>query len=416
MHFHFSACTKCSARTQCTCVIEPLTNSSTLNYGSPINHYESLAASGVQHHQNYSHSHSVYNTIENVNPKCEPTALLTVNHQHITYNYPIYHAPAAPVVTTNPSVNSSPKSSTDHHTCSTVSPATASHAAHYPAPEESAKAAYHHYHPTAATGYSGTESSLCYNNNCETLNYNTSIPGSYDYDLHARHHLSSAHHTTSHNQHATSEPAEYINYSDLKCPTARQPSAAAMAGSEIVSNEPEFINYSELKHFPHIMDTSGPQDSKPTKLNTSEETSLYTDPYESCYYSSGRATKVEKSKEKFMDHTIPSTYSYDTVNHHHYNHGASGNYFANATTASTSNTYPGVVTNYYDTATTGGASAATNSLHHHQLPSQPQATYDYTGSSAAAYASAYSYDQMSSSRSGSLTGGSGAVPCHTYAH
>lgn len=430
-----TACTKCSTRTQCTCVIEPLANPTTLNYSAtPINHYESLAGSGVPH-QNYSHSHNVYNSIENVNPKCEPpTALLTVNHQHITYNYPIYHAPSAQILASNTSVNSSPKSSTDQHSCATTSPATASHAPHYSSvPQEDSKAAYHHYHhnATAAATYPSESSSLCYNNNCETLNYNQSLSGTYDYDVHSRH-LSSHHHHHHPAQDPLStggEPAEYINYSDLKCSTARPTVNAAIAASEMANSEPEFINYAELKHFPHIMDsTTTAQEIKPGKLGVIEHSSVYpdisnagrspSDPYEACYYSTTiRPTKVEKTKEKYVEsqHTS-AAYSYDPVNHPYSNNA---NYFANVATSGTPSTgnnhhyTTGVTTNYYDTGPTS-SSPVSSAMHHHVSAQSHPSSYEYSGSATSSYVSAYAYDQMGS-RGTSLTA-AGTAPCHTYAH
>ncbi|XP_019890139.1 transcription factor glial cells missing 2 [Musca domestica] len=454
--YQFNTCSKCSTRNQCTCVLDPLANPSTLNYTStPLNHYESLAASGP--HQNYTHSHNVYNAIENVNPKCEPpppTALLTVNHQHITYNYPIYHTPAAPILSASASVNSSPKSNSDQHSCMATSPNMGMHGAHYNTPQEDSKissANYHHYHhhhhgsAAAVTASYPSEASLCYNNNCETINYNQS--SAYDYDVYAAKHMTT---TTQHSaeHHTTAEPAEYINYSELKCSTMRPPTTNHHP-AEVTNNEPEFINYSELKHFPHIMD-SATAEIKPSKINeTDTSTSSYSeipntataatrtanDAYETCYYSSSiRPTKVEKSKEKYAEPspTASGSYNYDTLNHQHY--PGSGNYFANFTSMGSNATHNiphqyGNMHNYYDSGTTTSPTASSLHSHHHHVPSSSAAAntnahhhssvYEYNGSttSSSSYISPYAYDQMSS-RSSGLVGAaaSASAPCHTYAH
>ncbi|XP_073822891.1 gcm2 isoform X2 [Musca autumnalis] len=450
--YQFNACTKCSARNQCTCVLDPLANNATLNYTStPLNHYDSLTAAAS--HPNYVHSHNVYNAIENVNPKCEPpppTALLTVNHQHITYNYPIYHTPAAPILTTNASVNSSPKSSSDQHSCIASSPNMAIHGPHhYNVPQEDSKVMasnYHHYHHHNAAANLPTnypsETSLCYNNNCETVNYNQTA-AAYDYGVYTKHLTTSQQHQE---QHSTSEPAEYINYSDLKCTTLRPGNNSAEAGN----NEPEFINYAELKHFPHIMDSTS-HEIKPSKINQSEiATTAYTelppsntrspnDTYESCYYNSAiRPTKMEKSKEKYVEPSPPAAagvYNYDTTTNQHY--PGSANYFANVTAASanaTSGNIPhqyGGVSNYYDTGTASTSPASSlhsHSHHHHHHSHTPSAAqthphhhssvYDYNGSTTtSSYISPYAYDQMSS-RSSGLVGATTtpSAPCQTYAH
>ncbi|TMW48558.1 hypothetical protein DOY81_006347, partial [Sarcophaga bullata] len=133
--YQFNTCKKCETRTQCTCVIEPLANTSSLNYTTtPLHHYEPLTA-GTVSHQNFSHSHHAHNicnsneTNSSSNTKCEATtALLTVNHQHITYNYPIYHAPTSAVIPANSSVLASSKSTTEsataHHVCNNSPAAT----------------------------------------------------------------------------------------------------------------------------------------------------------------------------------------------------------------------------------------------------------------------------------------------------
>nr|XP_013101052.1 unnamed protein product [Stomoxys calcitrans] len=452
--YQFNACTKCSPRTQCTCVMDPLSNAGGFQYGNnPLNHYDSLAA--PPHHQSYTHPHTVYNAMETIKPKCEaPTALLTVNHQHITYNYPIYHAPAAPLMSANPSsLNSSPKSSSAElqHGCATASPATASHAPHYSMPQEDTKASYHHYHHhhhpppapppsnavTAAATYTSETSSLCYNNNCETLNYNQAMAaaGSYDYDGSSRHHIASQH-PASHDHHNTTtptEPAEYINYSDLKCSNAR----VTATGADMSGSEPEFINYAELKHFPHIMDsTAVAQEIKPPKLSGTDHSSVYSDicsgrspsdPYEHCYYASPanhRPAKMErdKSKEKYMEHQHSSApaYGYEAGNptsHHHYSNNSS--YFSNATGGSgpiTNNQqHYAAITNYYDTAgTTSSHSAAASAGHHPTTQSTNHPAYEYNATSSSPYLMHYGYDQMAPRNTG-LTA-AGTAPCHTYAH
>ncbi|XP_065357240.1 transcription factor glial cells missing 2 [Calliphora vicina] len=442
-----NTCNKCTARTQCTCVIEPLSNTSTLNYSTPLHHYETLA--GAVPHQNYTHSHhthNIYQNNENNSTKCEPTALLTVNHQHITYNYPIYHASSGVLSSNSATVAPSPKTATEqtpqHHSCATSPTSTLHSSSHYAAEghEQANKMAYHHYHSSAATGY-GSESSLCYNNNCDAIsNFSGNLTGSYDYDIHpppplSARHLSS-HHSVhelhggpqqqqSHHHSSTTEPAEFINYSDLKY-SARQPPppppsmSSAATASEVISTEPEFINYSELKHYPHIMEstqtTAAIHETKPTKLVASEETSpqLYTQTtnripesnntsYDTCYYGSTTRPKLEKSRDKYLMDTSSSqtgtTYDYEHLSSQY--NGASSSYFPNMATGHNSTNYSGI-NNYYDTGPAAGMHG----------PQSHTSAYEYNGSTSSSYGSTYSYDQMNA-RSSSLMAG---TPCHTYAH
>ncbi|KAI8115167.1 Transcription factor glial cells missing 2 [Lucilia cuprina] len=431
--YQFNNCNKCTTRSQCTCVIEPLNNTSNLNYTNPLHHYESLTASVP--HQNYTHTHNIYQSSnDNSNTKCEPTALLTVNHQHITYNYPIYHHTSAGVLN-NPTaaIASSPKTAADQplHSCNTSPSSAVNGVSHYANETlESAKMSYHHYHTSAASGY-GSESSLCYNNNCDGIsNFNTNLTTNYDYDLHppppaatAAVSLSSRHLST-HNSSLelqaqelkqpypshTTETSEFINYADLKY-SPRQPASAA-AVPEVLNNEPEFINYSELKHYPHIMESSqATVETKPSKLNTNEAPShLYqhsnnrsaentSHSYDNCYYSSATRTKQEKTKEKYlMDST---SHNPTTANSYDYDYNPSTNNYFPLTSGhhGNSTSYP-TLNNYYDTGPSNATQAHSTAL------------YDYNGSPSSSYASSYGYDQMNT-RGTSLMAG---PPCHTYAH
>lgn len=417
-------------------------------------------------HQNFSHTHhthNIYNSNEThipSNTKCEATALLTVNHQHITYNYPIYHAPASAVLPTNSSVLTSPKPTTEsavhaHHVCENSSPVATIHShdhgpvnpyntqPHNGSHEHAKTTSYHshHYHssPHVMPNY-GSDTSLCYNNNCDNVtSYNSNLNGTYEYDLNSLRHAGGTHLTlhdlpnaTQQPQTATiSEPAEFINYSDLKYSTRALTHSLA---NEISSTEPEFINYSELKHYPHIMEstatTAVQQEIKPTKLLHDEEAnsaitynetpsaknpqSTTTTSYQTCYYASNsnssnstRNSKLEKIKDKYLlDATTNQTSAYE-YEHHHYGGGGttSSNYFSNIpSTTHNQNTNFAGINNYYDTGT---------SLSSLQGPPQQNHTtpYDFS-STTSSYASTYGYDQMNA-RSPSLMAG---PPCHTYAH
>ena len=455
LFYFFSACKKCETRTECTCVIEPLANTSSLNYTTtPLHHYEPLAAGSVSH-QNFSHSHHTHNicnsneTNSSSNAKCEATtALLTVNHQHITYNYPIYHAPASAVIPANNSVLTSPKSTTEsaaaHHVCNS-SPAATVHDTvnpynthvHTGGHDHTKTNSYHshHYHSSHVVPGYGSDTSLCYNNNCDNItNFNSNLNGVYEYDMNTLRHGGGSHlplhdlpnHMQQQQTSTISEPAEFINYSDLKYPARALTHSLA---NENTSTEPEFINYSELKHYPHIMEstaTAVQQEIKPTKLLNDEETSsalLYnetpasrnphgTTSYETCYYTSNsnssnstRTNKLEKFKDKYLtDAATNHTAAYE-YEHHQYGGGVmNSNYFSNITSSHSQNSSYAGVSNYYDTGTP-----------HSSLHGPPQQNhtpaYDFS-SSASSYASTYGYDQVNA-RSGSIITG---PPCHTYAH
>ncbi|KAM7351824.1 uncharacterized protein ACRADG_004555 [Cochliomyia hominivorax] len=410
--YQFNACNKCTARTQCTCVIEPLTNT---NYSTPLHHYDGLTAAVPHQNYTHTHTHNVYHNNEHNNNKCEPTALLTVNHQHITYNYPIYHAPTGVLSNNSTTLPPSPKTATEqlsqHHACSASTPSTLHSASHYASDTHDQHKMSYHYH---GSGY-GTESSLCYNNNCEAVeNFSGNLTGSYDYDI--PRHLPPEQ-QPQHLHSATTEPSEFINYSDLKYsvrqaapPPPPLSSSAAASSTDIINNEPEFINYSELKHYPHIMESAVTPETKPHKLNTNEDPSalLYNhrnaetnaSNYDSnCYYSSSTRPKLEKSKDKYpLEATITQTstsYDYEPITAQY---NSSNSYFPH------NQTHYSSVNNYYDTGP-----GPTPVFHG---PQTHNPAYEYNGSNSSSYGSTYGYDQMNRGSSSLMAG----PPCHTYAH
>lgn len=321
------------------------------------------------------------------------------------------------------SVLTSPKTTTEgvqnHHTCSASTPPSLQSTSHYAAAEhEHSKMPYHHYHNSVPAAFV-SEPSFCYSNNCDGItNFNDSFTPSHNFDMHppplAARHLTS--HQPTHNiRGPDQQPSEYINYSDLKCSTRPPlPVNTPATNSDLLSNEPEFINYMELKHYPHITESAAStHESKPSKfLPPNEITSplLYGDTgerdveniaigYDTCYYGTAMNSKEAKPRDKYAPDTSDISAGNFDYNHisSQYNSAAS-NYFPTVNTNHTNNSYSGGINNYYDTGPPPNLHAQHTS-------------YEYSGSTTATtYANSFS--QMNPRGSTLIT----AAPCHKFAH
>lgn len=247
-----SACGKCTTYSHCTCFIEE-TRATT---------QAASATAPVAGHQMH-HSSQNFAAVENANPNCETANFFTVNHQHITYNYPVYHA-------TTPSTPSAfPKSPTDFPTASMQYTCSHPHSMHHQRMEREAPSIFY-------SDPQNQQNVGCYNNN-----YNNATP-----------------------------MATTVPYTAFECP--------APTGSV---PEPEFINYSQIK--PTITDTdSGGEykfsdsiNSVKRQQSTVERHSTYNQsnpnlPYGEqtydCYY-----PRESKSEKRESGNSSSTVYDYD---------------------------------------------------------------------------------------------------------
>uniref|UniRef100_A0A1A9V9N6 GCM domain-containing protein n=1 Tax=Glossina austeni TaxID=7395 RepID=A0A1A9V9N6_GLOAU len=346
-----NACDKCSTRAACTCFLEPSTsNPNVLSYQSATNHYGSLGS-----HASFPHNHTssiLYNVGESEGHTCEPTTVFTVNHQHITYNYPIYHTPAV----THFSITSSPKSSVEQYTCPTT------FELNHNVPHATTNATHHH------TNYMNS-SAFYYNTNCETStnDHNTLPNGTHGGDIST---------VRTNNQH------------------------------QVASNEPEFINYSQIKqHIPQL--TEQADDAKQQYKHNNhgevfmngppflEENRIASNSYENCYSLTSRQSKEEKPAFKYIDsETERAGYDYLPLQSYQ-----SSDFLEE----STNNNYSGP--NYYDA---GGTPLQTSQQYEHSASGSIS-----DNSSSVTCFPQYGYDQAHNSHNSACELSSSY---YTYAH